>query len=308
MKARAVAQFRRPALNPRPPASSPAASPLPGFALPAGMQRWLAILLLVAAPLAALAPVCTHDFLNYDDFDQVAANPAYRPVTGHSLIEWWTAPRMDLYMPVTYTVWGIIALDAYHPAYNTTPAHLDPVPFHVANLLVHVMCGLVVFVLLEMLMRAGFTPPLGTPGGGRGGGERAARTNAAARGEASAPTLTPPRSTRGGEKSGPGFQAFGCIWPAVIGALLFELHPMQVEAVAWMSEFNTVLSALLALCAIWQYLRAVRTRGGSRGGPAWRWHYAAAMLLYLLATLAKPGAVVAPLIAGVLDVMILRRS
>src|SRR5204862_4768067 len=45
-------------------------------------------------------------------------------------------------------------------------------------------------------------------------------------------------------------------WPAAIGALLFAIHPLQVEAVAWISGFRDVLSGLLSLVAIHQYIAA----------------------------------------------------
>ena len=47
-------------------------------------------------------------------------------------------------------------------------------------------------------------------------------------------------------------------WAACAGAVLFAVHPVQVEAVAWVSGMNTLLFALLSLWAIWQYLLAAR--------------------------------------------------
>src|SRR5439155_1435049 len=41
---------------------------------------------------------------------------------------------------------------------------------------------------------------------------------------------------------------------ALAGALLFALHPVQSEAVAWASETKDLLSALFSLLAIRQYL------------------------------------------------------
>jgi tetratricopeptide (TPR) repeat protein len=211
--------------------------------------RWLAIALVIALPIAALWPVCTHDFTAWDDNSTVSENPSLNPVTVHSLHTWWTTTKMDLYVPVTYTVWGIIALTARVAATATTPAHLNPIPFHTANLILHVFCCLTVFALLRLLI--------------------------------------------------------GKVWPAAIGALIFGLHPVQVEAVAWVSGLKDVLGGLLALVAIWQYLIAVKR---SQAGNSGRWHYVLAMAAFVLAMLAKPNEAVAPLLAGIIDVMLIRRS
>src|SRR4051794_29706719 len=47
-------------------------------------------------------------------------------------------------------------------------------------------------------------------------------------------------------------------WPATVGALLFAVHPVQVEAVAWVSGMNTLLVAVLSFLAIWLYLLALK--------------------------------------------------
>lgn len=89
-------------------------------------------------------------------------------------------------------------------------------------------------------------------------------------------------------------------WAAGAGALFFALHPVQVEPVAWASGLKDVLCGLLTLTAIWQYLLFITLKRGS--------HYRLATLAFLLAMLAKPTAVVAPLMAFSLDVLIVRRS
>src|SRR5688572_7981596 len=51
--------------------------------------------------------------------------------------------------------------------------------------------------------------------------------------------------------------------PALLGALLFALHPVQVEPVAWVSGTKDVLSGALALAAIGQYVRYARLSNGA---------------------------------------------
>ncbi len=76
--------------------------------------------------------------------------------------------------------------------------------------------------------------------------------------------------------------------PATAGlaGLLFAVHPVHVEAVANVVGLAEPLSACLALAAV-----GLHARGGERDGPG---RAAAVALLYLLAVLAKEGAVVLP--------------
>ncbi|MBL8826970.1 MAG: tetratricopeptide repeat protein [Planctomycetaceae bacterium] len=79
---------------------------------------------------------------------------------------------------------------------------------------------------------------------------------------------------------------------ACAGALVFALHPLQVESVAWISEQRGLLSATLSLVALWFY-----SRGET---PSWR-SYTAATIAFALAMLAKPSAVSVPLMAAAID-------
>lgn len=89
---------------------------------------------------------------------------------------------------------------------------------------------------------------------------------------------------------------------ALFGALLFAIHPLQVEPVAWISETKGVLLGFFALLAIWQYLLFHdRVTANS-------WHYVLAVFCFLLASLAKSAAVTVPLVLVILDRYWLRRS
>jgi hypothetical protein len=90
-----------------------------------------------------------------------------------------------------------------------------------------------------------------------------------------------------------------------IGALLFALHPIQVETVAWASGAKDLLGGLLALVSIQQYLCVIRAspRSGRRV-----FHYSVCAVALVAGMLAKPIAVVAPAIAIILDIAFLRRQ
>jgi Flp pilus assembly protein TadD len=83
-------------------------------------------------------------------------------------------------------------------------------------------------------------------------------------------------------------------WAAVVGGLVFALHPMQVESVAWIAEQRGLLAAVFSLLAIDQFLEW--TKRTTDRSPA-AVHYAIATGALVVALLAKPSAVVTPLIA-----------
>jgi hypothetical protein len=88
---------------------------------------------------------------------------------------------------------------------------------------------------------------------------------------------------------------------AVFGALLFALHPVQVESVGWISGTKDLLCGLLSVCALLMFVRSMQVKG------RWprRWRYLLGMLIFILAMLSKPTAVVVPLMAGVIGIFLL---
>jgi len=92
---------------------------------------------------------------------------------------------------------------------------------------------------------------------------------------------------------------------ACAGALLFALHPVQVESVAWVSETRGVLCGVFSLLAVWQYMVHVDALRADRSAAK---SYASATACFALALLCKPAAVAVPLIVAALDFGLLRRS
>ena len=100
---------------------------------------------------------------------------------------------------------------------------------------------------------------------------------------------------------------------AVAGALIFAVHPLQVESVAWISETRGLLAAFLGLLAINIHLVVFRTEGAiDRSRPAFYlsgrpWLHLASCLFFFLALLAKPSAAGLAIMAGVLSVGVLKK-
>ncbi len=79
----------------------------------------------------------------------------------------------------------------------------------------------------------------------------------------------------------------GATWPACAGALLFAVHPVQVEPVAWVTGAKDLLGVFFALLATWLHVR--RQRG--------------AFVAFVLALLSKPTTAVLPGMLVLLDVV-----
>src|SRR5881628_574134 len=88
---------------------------------------------------------------------------------------------------------------------------------------------------------------------------------------------------------------------AGFAALVFAIHPLRVESVAWVTERRDVLSGLFYLSAILIYLWACE--GGARG-RGWYW---LSVAVFVLALLSKSMVVNLPVVLLILDVYPLRR-
>lgn len=223
-------------LNPHAPSTSDDASSLRS-----------ARFVIVAAILITYAGLLSADFTSWDDYNTLARNPQFNPPGLHTLIYYATHEHMNLYVPVTYAVWTAVALIAHNPTpvgpLSPTGASttLAAMPFHAANILLHILTSLLV---LQLLRRLRFR-----------------------------------------------------VWPACLGTLAFALHPVQVESLGWISGLKDLLAWTLALAAIVLALKASSPGPALQTSPnAHRRTWFGAMLLFILALLAKPSVVVAPLI------------
>ena len=202
--------------------------------------------LLVLVPLCVFLPsVLRDEFVNWDDEGQLYQNADFNPPSFQSVGKYWYSTHMNLYMPITYTLWGSVACLAQVPA-SAEGIRLNPVWFHALNLALHCGAALAVFAILRLLIEN--------------------------------------------------------IWAALAGAMVFAVHPIQTEAVCWASGMYTVLSSLLIFLALAQYIRFLKT-AGTRANI----HYIIASAFFIAAMLSKPSAVVAILMAALLDFYI-RRS
>jgi tetratricopeptide (TPR) repeat protein len=91
---------------------------------------------------------------------------------------------------------------------------------------------------------------------------------------------------------------------SAFSALLFAIHPLRVESVAWATERRDVLSGFFLLLTVLCYLKAVGSEMNHRDARSWMFVSAG---LYVLSLLAKASGMTLPLVLLVLDVYPLRR-
>ena len=229
---------------------------------------YLTLLILALAVFVVFLPVLSNQFLGWDDSVNVYENPYYHPVTMHNVLRLWLSPYQDLYIPLTYTVWAAIATVAWRNPVEGAGFDLNPGIFHAANLVTHILSSFVVFGILKLLLQQ--------------------KTGRAKRKERKVDARI-------------GYWAVG------LGTLVFALHPLQVEAVAWVTGMKDSLSGLLSLVAIWQYLCYARRTIDQKSSVTGRLNYVIGLIAFVLALLAKPNAVAAPIVAWILSVWMLER-
>src|SRR5438132_12266 len=207
--------------------------------------RWLAPLLVALFTLAAFLPALQNQFVNWDDKDNFLDSPHYRGL-GWTHLRWMWTTHLGHYIPLT---WMTLGLDYLLWGMN-------PVGYHLTNLLLHAANAVVFFFVVRRIL-----------------------------------TLALPSSERG----------HALAVSAGVAALVFAIHPLRVESVAWVTERRDVLSGLFYLVAILLYLRACE---GGAPGRGWYW---LSVAVFVLALLSKSMVVNLPVVFLILDVYPLRR-
>src|SRR5437016_4869441 len=183
-------------------------------AAPSLTQRggsWLVPVLIALVTFAAFLPTLNNQFVDWDDQRNFLANPHYRGLAWTHLRWMWTTFHMGHYIPLT---WMTLGLDYLLWGMN-------PVGYHLTNLLLHAANAAVFFFIVRRILTLALPSP-------------------SERGHALAVS-------------------------AGFAALVFAIHPLRVESVAWVTERRDVLSGLFYLVTILVYLRA---HVGGPGGLA----------------------------------------
>jgi tetratricopeptide (TPR) repeat protein len=93
----------------------------------------------------------------------------------------------------------------------------------------------------------------------------------------------------------------GRLWPSALAAVLFAVHPLRVESVAWVTERKDVLSGLFFVLTLAAYVGYARHRFSML-------RYLGIMIFFAMGLMAKPMLVTLPLVLLLLDYWPLRRG
>ena len=85
----------------------------------------------------------------------------------------------------------------------------------------------------------------------------------------------------------------GFPWRSAFVAVLFAIHPLHIESVAWVAERKDVLSTLFFMLTVWAYVRCVER-------PA-IYRYLVILLFFALGLMSKPMLVTLPFVLLLLD-------
>src|SRR5437870_4247518 len=211
-----------------------------------GWGSWLVPALIAVVTFATFLPALHNQFVNWDDDKNFLENPHYRGL-GWTQLSWMWTTHLGHYIPLTWMTFGLDYL----------LWGMNPLGYHLTNLLLHAANAVVFFFITRRLLTRALPSP----------------------------------SERGHTLA----------VSAAFAALVFAIHPLRVESVAWATERRDVLSGLFYLFAILLYLRACERGERGRG---WYW---AAVGLFAGALLSKSMAVNLPIVLLILDVYPLRR-
>jgi hypothetical protein len=264
--------------------------------------KWINGLGLFLAGFVIFFPVLQGEFLGWDDTGLFVENPYFRGLSpkhwqwmcttflyGHWQPLTWLSCAMD------YKLWG-----------------LNPFGWHLTNLLIHAVNAVLVYLLcLAFLQRRQSEkktlPALtGTP-----------PTEGIFRGEDTFSSEGSSLHGRGGRNGMTGREDFllesppleGCpeggagyYAASALAALFWAVHPLRVEAVAWLATRGyllcTTFCLLTVLFYVWRGHPCLRIRAGRDACPAM---YLAALLCFTLATFTKGIGMMLPLVLLLID-------
>jgi Flp pilus assembly protein TadD len=248
--------------------------PAPDAALSArggGARRVLPPIVVVAATAVVYAGSLRNGFVDWDDQIAIVSNPHIRGLTIEN-VEWaFTTFHLGPYQPLA---WISLTLD--HAVWG-----LNPLGYHLTSAAIHAANALLVYLLALALF----------------GIARHAGPRVDAAGQAD---HAPPGARDGSVDR----------WSAALAALLFALHPLRVESVAWATERRDVLCGFFSLATVLFYVRPFAHRPAAASD-----HAAAgdgrpsggALACFVLALLAKASAMTLPVVLLALDAYPLRR-
>lgn len=117
---------------------------------PAAMPPWAWGAILAMVVLIVFLPALRFPFFPFwDDDIHVHANPHLAALSWSEIAVFWSGPYQQLYIPLTYSVWAVLAAVS-----RATVGELNAAWFHGANLAIHALAAVLAFVLLRRIVAA----------------------------------------------------------------------------------------------------------------------------------------------------------
>ena len=219
-------------------------------------QIFLVAIAVAAITAAVFIPSLAGSFLNWDD-GRLLEFSGWRGFSPPRVEWWFSSFAGGDYKPL---VWASYACDYAFWG-------LNPVGYHLSNVILHSLNAFLLFLLLRALA-----------------------------------TVQPPGESARGRPlpvaAGFSLRNDSRLWIPFISALFFSLPPLRVETVAWITERKGCLSSFFFLLSVLWYASYACRR--QRVDPA-PWRYLGALLAGACAGLAKPSAISLPLALFILD-------
>lgn len=212
---------------------------------------------LLAIVFAVMSPVLKNEFINWDDEVYITKNEVIKKTPFSNLDEIFTYKINGFSVPLT-----LLSFQIEHYFFG-----LNPFPYHLNNLLLHLANVLLIYLFIKRLNISHYL---------------SAREEKAPKTKSQKPVALTYSSIN---------------YTAFFVALLFGIHPMNVESVAWATERKDLLYTLFALLAIGYYQQATAQQTLRLTDKK----YWFSLLFFLLSLLSKPQAIFLPMILLLID-------
>jgi tetratricopeptide (TPR) repeat protein len=246
---------------------------------------WTFAFFVVLITVVIYLPTLQNEFINWDDDIYIYKNQNIRSLDFMFLKWMFTAFHAYNWHPLTwfshaidYAIWGL----------NPMGHHLTNVIFHGLNTF------LVVLLIMHLINCVKYKAPSPTLPDGRQAGPFipgiAPQSGAGKEGEHTPAPLSKEEHTS--------------IIAGVVTGLLFGLHPIHVESIAWVSERKDVLYAFFFLLSILFYLKYTSYLQNPTKST---YNYFLCLVFFILSLMSKPMAVTLPVVLIILDIYPLGR-
>ena len=205
----------------------------------------IAVILLVTAII--FSPSVNNGFVNWDDDVNVLENEnldGFNMTSIKKIFHYKDGIVIGNYNPLP--IFTFLIDKELLGGFDKKTGKFNAKPFHITNLLLHLICILLVYRILLLLDLS---------------------TNA-----------------------------------AIIGALLFAIHPMRVESVAWVTERKDVLLGVFYFAAIISYIKYLKANADKK-----QFYYILTLVLFILSLFSKIQAVALPLSMLAIDYYLNRK-